>query len=382
MYHIDSLPTLYKRDDSGRIRTWEIQIGFNSDEHAGTRTVAGLIDGKQTTSVWNIKEAKNVGKKNGTTSRTQAMRDAQSAWDRKLERDFFRDIKDVDSYEKFKPMLAAGYKDHPTPHGFSQPKLDGIRCIADKNGLWTRAGKPITSCPHIWDAIKWYFDRSPNAVIDGELYNHALKADFNKITSLVRKLKSTEDDLTEAAKLVQYHVYDICEPEYKLFSERFKILTNVVTGCHKYYWKNQIVKGPIYLVETKWCDNQEEMDKLYSEYTEDGYEGQMVRHDTPYEHKRSKGLLKRKEFTTEEFKVVEVLEGLGNWSGYVKRFVCELPNGKTFGSGIRGSQQQMKELLESGKTPDWATVRYFNLTPDGVPRFPVVVDYGFGERDD
>jgi len=42
----------------------------------------------------------------------------------------------------------------------------------------------------------------------------------------------------------------------------------------------------------------------------------------------------------------------------------------------------MKELLESGKTPDWATVRYFNLTPDGVPRFPVVVDYGFGERDD
>ena len=69
MYHIDSLPTLYKRDDSGRIRTWEIQIGFNSDEHAGTRTVAGLIDGKQTTSVWNIKEAKNVGKKNGTTSK-------------------------------------------------------------------------------------------------------------------------------------------------------------------------------------------------------------------------------------------------------------------------------------------------------------------------
>ena len=383
MYHIDSLPTLYKRDDSGRIRTWEIQIGFNSDEHAGTRTVAGLIDGKQTTSVWNIKEAKNVGKKNGTTSRTQAMRDAQSAWDRKLERDFFKDIKDVDSYEKFKPMLAAGYKDHPTPHGFSQPKLDGIRCIADKNGLWTRAGKPITSCPHISEALKSYFDVWPTAILDGELYNHKLKADFNKITSLVRKTKSTEEDFKEAEKLVEYHMYDITWTHgvKMTFKNRNDILNKMAMLKS---FKSDILK----IVETTWCDNQEEMDKLYSEYTEDGYEGQMVRHDTPYEHKRSKGLLKRKEFTTEEFKVVEVLEGLGNWSGYVKRFICELPAnadtpaGKTFGSGIRGSQQQMKELLESGKTPDWATVRYFNLTPDGVPRFPVVVDYGFGERDD
>ena len=372
MENVFSLPLLYKRDDSGRIRKWEIQVGHNDDNYAGTRTVAGLLDGKQTTSVWNLKKAKNVGKKNGTTARSQAFRDAQSAWDRKLERDFFEDINKVDTYEKFKPMLAAGYQDHPTSYGFSQPKLDGIRCIADKNGLWTRAGKPITSCPHIWDAIKWYFDEAPNSVIDGELYNHELKADFNKITSLVRKLKSTEEDLAESAKLVQYHVYDICEPEYKLFSDRFNVLGEVAKKSG----------GPIHLVKTTKCETQDALDELYSEYTEDGYEGQMVRINSLYEHKRSKGLLKRKEFTTEEFKVIEVLEGLGNWSGYVKRFVCELPNGKTFGSGIRGTQDSLKELLESGKTPDWATVRYFNLTPDGVPRFPVVVDYGFGERDD
>ena len=378
MKNITSLLPLYKRDVTGGTRIWTVNTGWDNDDYAGTRTVTGLVDGKLTTSKWNLKEAKNIGKKNSTTSKTQAEAEALSAWEKKLETGYFKDIDKIDTVYKFKPMLAENYTKRPTSSGFSQPKLDGIRCIANCEGLWTRAGKPITSCPHIWEAVKWYFDAQPNATIDGELYNHSLKADFNKITSLVRKMKSTEEDFAAAADLVQYHVYDIHTSDNEIFSDRFKILTGLAT---KY-------NGPICLVDTKWCDNQEELDELYAQYTEDGYEGQMVRHDKPYEHKRSKSLLKRKEFTTEEFKVVEVVEGLGNWSGYVKRFVCEIPRnldyptGRTFGAGIRGTQKQLKELLESGKTPDWATIRYFNLTPDGIPRFPVVVDYGFGERED
>ncbi len=46
-------------------------------------------------------------------------------------------------------MLAHDYTKRPQDSGWSQPKLDGIRCVVDKNGMWTRAGKPITSCPHI-----------------------------------------------------------------------------------------------------------------------------------------------------------------------------------------------------------------------------------------
>ena len=46
--------------------------------------------------------------------------------------------------------------------------------------MWTRAGKPTTSCPHIWESVKHIFDTS-NVVLDGELYNHELKADFQKI---------------------------------------------------------------------------------------------------------------------------------------------------------------------------------------------------------
>jgi DNA ligase-1 len=136
------------------------------------------------------------------------------------------------------------------------------------------------------------------------------------------------------------------------------------------------------LVASAICETSEEIDIMYGSYTSDGYEGQMIRQDTPYEGKRTKSLLKRKEFITEEYKVVKVIEGQGAWTGYAKRFILALPDGTEFGSGVRGTQAQLKELLESNDTPDWATCRYFELSNDGVPRFPVVIDYGTGVRND
>lgn len=128
--------------------------------------------------------------------------------------------------------------------------------------------------------------------------------------------------------------------------------------------------------------DQEELDELYGIAMEAGFEGQMVRLNKEYQNKRSKYLLKRKEFITEEFEVLSVEEGQGNWSGYIKRFIVQMPDGTVCGAGVRGNQETMKQLFESKVKPDWATVRYFNLTPDGVPRFPVVVDWGQGKRED
>ena len=170
---------------------------------------------------------------------------------------------------------------------------------------------------------------------------------------------------------MQYHVYD-CYIKDVVFTERNALLKAL----------GAVASGYIQYVETRYCATQEDLDALYSEYTEQGYEGQMVRNDTPYECKRSKNLLKRKEFITEEFSVVEVIEGSGAWAGYAKRFILSLPDGREFGSGVRGNQAQLKALLESTEKPTWVTCRYFELTPDGVPRFPVVIDYGTGTRDD
>lgn len=377
MKFIEQLPKLYKRDSKGKTRVWEVEVGYSNDDYAGIRTVAGLDNGKKVTSAWNLSEAKNVGKSNSTTAYTQAQAEAKALWDKRIEKEYFVDIGMIDSYDKFDPMLAGDYtkvKVKPT-NGYSQPKLDGIRCIANSKGLWTRTGKPITSCPHIWEEVRDLLESNPNVTLDGELYNHELKQDFNKIVSLVRKTKFTDADLAESQRLVQYHVYDIhCSTNPDVtFSIRNVELEEYVTDSFEQY---------VHLVPTTFYNDQDELDELYSAYTADGYEGQMVRLDEKYENKRSKYLLKRKEFITEEFEVISMEEGQGNWSGHTKRFILRLADGREVGAGVRGNQDQLSKLWESQETPSWATLRYFDLTPDGIPRFPVVIDYGVGERDD
>jgi len=379
MNFIEDLPELYKRDSKGKVRIWCIEVGYSNDDYAGTRTIAGLKDGKKVTSEWNISEAKNVGKINSTTAYTQAQAEAKALWDKRIEKEYFINISEIDSYDKFEPMLAGDYtkvKVKPTS-GYCQPKLDGIRCIANSKGLWTRSGKPINSCPHIWDEIKDVVALNPAITLDGELYNHELKEDFNKIVSLVRKTKLSDQGIEESKRLVQYHVYDVYdsnEPDTTFFlrSERLKMESTRPRFFDKY----------LHLVPTTFYKDQDELDALYSAYTADGYEGQMVRLDEKYENKRSKYLLKRKEFITEEFEVVSMEEGQGNWSGHTKRFILRLADGREVGAGVRGNQDQLSKLWESQETPTWATLRYFDLTPDGIPRFPVVIDYGVGERDD
>jgi len=374
MQTIYNLPKLYKRDTTGKVREWTMQYGWNLDEtQAGTRTISGLQDGKKVTSEWYITEAKNVGRANSTTNITQAKAEAQAEWDKRVGKEYFEDINEIDSYTAFKPMLAHDFTKTPVESGYTQPKLDGIRMVVNSRGLYSRSNKKIVAVPHIAEQLKDFIKQFPTVTLDGELYNHELKDNFQKITSLVRKTVNLgADELAESAELVQYHVYDMFDsanPDMT-FTQRAKWISENVSG-------NNIV-----LVKYDEANTSADIDKLYGEYTTAGYEGQMIRQDTAYEFKRTKNLLKRKEFITEEYKVVEIQEGNGNWAGYAKRFILELADGTQFSSGVRGSQDKLAQLLNDKDTINWATCRYFELSNDGVPRFPVVIDYGSGERDD
>jgi ATP-dependent DNA ligase len=188
---------------------------------------------------------------------------------------------------------------------------------------------------------------------------------------MVRKTKPKPEDFVKSKELVQYHVYDtfvITEPDMP-FRKRELL---------RYEASNEFVK----IVPTMQVENLRGINSLYEGYLEHGYEGQMVRVDTKYENKRSKVLLKRKEFITAEFEVIEMLEGQGNWQGAVKHFVLPLNAEKNFQAGVRGDMLTLRNLLEDGQKPEWVTLRYFTPTPDGVPRFPVVIDWGFGKRED
>ena len=114
-----------------------------------------------------------------------------------------------------KPMLA--YKVDKKPVDWSekvyiQPKLDGIRCVIyvdDKENIrcFSRTGKEFHNLEHIKLSLnEFFFDyANVDVVLDGELYNHDLRDNFEKIISLVRKQKPTDSDKLEAKELVQFH---------------------------------------------------------------------------------------------------------------------------------------------------------------------------------
>ena len=154
---IFKLNTLYKRDSKGKVREYTIEYTRDGVLPAGYRTVAGIQGGKLVTSEWRLTEGKNIGKVNATTDGEQAEREAVAKWEKREEKEYFESIEQIDNERPFVPMLAHDYTRRPQSSGFSQPKLDGIRCIATKNGLFTRAGKEIKTCNHIVEQLKDFF---------------------------------------------------------------------------------------------------------------------------------------------------------------------------------------------------------------------------------
>ena len=355
------LETIYKKTKTGKTQEWTVEV-----EGCKYRTIAGQSDGKKQTSEWTICYSKNEGKVNATTAEEQALKEAQALRKKKLEKDYHEDVGNISIKRHFEPMLAERWEDRKDEIGYpiySQPKLDGIRCILKSDGMWTRAGKPIISAPHIFNVLKPLLEKDPTLIFDGELYADKFSNDFNKIVSLVKKTKPDADDLAESAKSIQYHVYDLPSNSGK-FDARFTQLLQLMQTP---------VEG-IVVVKTKILYNEWNVEQIYEEYVEAGYEGQMLRVNAKYENKRSKSLLKHKSFIDEEFTILEINEGEGNRTGTAGHMVFER-NGNRFKSNIKCTYEQGVDIWQNrgkliGKS---ATVKYFNLTPAGIPRFPYVI---------
>ncbi|KQS75068.1 hypothetical protein ASG32_08195 [Methylobacterium sp. Leaf361] len=353
-------PKIYKRDASGGIRVWQYQV----DQVSGCwRSQSGLLDGQLVTSGWTT-----CVPKSRDTAAAQALFEAEAEMGKKLDKDYALTIEGVDEPRDCggKVMLAHKFEGFPVFSGavFSQPKLDGMRCKVNRHGMWSRTGKPILSCPHIFASLAPAFINTPDLEIDGELYNHELRDNFNKLMSVLRKSKPTDADIAEAASVAQFHVYDLYRPG-KNFGDRYRALELFV---------DNLGAPEIVLVPTVEVSGIEQLDTAYGSYLAAGYEGQIIRLDAEYERKRSKNLLKRKEFETAEFPLIAIEEGNGNWAGLAKKVRFRLPDGRECGGGIRGTAEQAKELLARPK-PKVVTIRYFTPTLDGMPRFPVAIDF-------
>lgn len=109
-------------------------------------------------------------------------------------------------------MLAKEYKAYNTDIKYVQPKLDGIRCNIFYDGeikAISRKNKTFYSVDHIKESLREVLISNPFIHIDGELYNHALHDDFNKIVSLVKKEKVKDKDKENIVKYIRYNIYDI-----------------------------------------------------------------------------------------------------------------------------------------------------------------------------
>jgi len=360
-----SMPTLVKRRSDGGIQEWSIEVRGNA-----FRVTSGKRKGKQKVNEWTYCTGKNKGKSNETTDEEQAQVQAKAKWDKKLGADYALDVDSVDDLGFIKPMLAKSWDDYADKVEFpvyAQPKLDGIRCIATKDGLKTRTGKDIVAVPHIFEALRPFFEEHPNVVLDGELYCDKFDNDFNAICHHVRRTNVTEESL-EKAKVIEYHVYDIVDSTMR-FKERTGFIRDNLCDGYAQRLMKYIVPVDTFL------SNRETLDELYGQWQEEGYEGQMVRLNEPYENKRSKTLLKRKEFQDGEYTILGWKEGIGNRAGTIGHFEFETEDGIEFSSNIKGNFEYLADLLEQaddliGKS---ATIKYFSLTPDGVPRVPYVI---------
>ena len=273
-----------------------------------------------------------------------------------------------------KPMLAYPVSDKPINYDndtFMQPKLDGVRCVIqyerrvqpreDVVVAYSRTGKEWKNIDHILFNLKPWFQLNPNVILDGELYNHDLRDDFNKIISLVRKTKPTDEDRLESADLVQFHCYDIID-ETMSFAMRNEFIKQVVP-------RNHCVKH----VPTNLVFREDDSKVYHRRNLDNGYEGSILRTNDVYKCGRSWNLRKFKDFHDAEATLIAWVEGKGKRKGTVGKFMAVDADGNEFGMPVMDKFDYLQKNFRKmrnwvGKT---ATFTYFERTKANSYRHPL-----------
>jgi len=267
-----------------------------------------------------------------------------------------------------KPTLAYPVSDKPINYDEKismQPKLDGVRCVIQydnsKVTAYSRTGKEWKNIDHILFNLAPWFALNPNVILDGELYNHDLKDDFEKIISLVRKQKPDDLDMLESADLVQFHCYDIID-ETKTFEERMNFITQTVP-------RNHTIKH----VRTMIVGNEDQAKINHARNLDSGYEGSILRTNDVYKCGRSWYLRKFKDFYDAEANITGWVEGKGKRKGTIGKFTAIDIDENEFGMPVMGKFKDLQDNFEEMKTwvGEVATFTYFERTKAGSYRHPL-----------
>lgn len=377
--------TLFGESSHGKRKMWAIRV--EEREGAGVIiTEHGYEDGKKVVNERVVSVGKNIGKRNETSPAQQATSEAQSAWNKKRDAGYVPegaegtggdgdDASSVGSAKSTKsavprPMLAQDFAKRGKSIQFPclvQRKLDGVRCVATVKGLFSRNGKAFPHLHHIKAEVKKAAEVMENEdlLLDGELYSDSLT--FQEVVGLVKKEKLKPAD---ESKLKQIHlcIYDIMSSTADNEARNAILATLFVS--HKFQ--------DLRLLGTELCESKDKVGEFHARYVAEGYEGLMLRNRTGKYRLgvRSTDLQKYKEFEDAEYQVIGYKEGDGLEKGCVI-WICKTAKNQEFAVRPRGTHEARAELMKDADSyiGKQLTVRYQELTTDGLPRFPVGISF-------
>jgi DNA ligase-1 len=274
---------------------------------------------------------------------------------------------------RYKPMLAYPVSDKPidyTKPVYMQPKLDGVRCLIqyDKGTgvtAWSRTGKQWKNIDHITKSLEKWFQSNQTTVLDGELYNHDLKDDFETIVSLVRRQNPDDIDALESQDLVQFHCYDIIHPDNSKFEDRNRFVKYCVEQSSPY----------VHIVNSLLCASDEDAKEIHAVNLACGFEGSILRTNDVYHQKRTHALRKFKDFSDAEATIIGYLDGKGKRTGTLGKFIMQDDEGIEFGCppGKGYTYKDLADMLDniSDYIGQRATFTFFERTKAGSYRHPL-----------
>jgi ATP-dependent DNA ligase len=357
-----NLPTLYK-EKNGKTLFWKISTSHNSDGDPIYIVQHGYMGGKTQSTSTVVKEGKNKGRANETTSQEQCEAEAKSEWTKQKERKgYVEDLKADRGFVPVSPMLAHSSEEYPNKivlPCYVQKKYDGICCLAHIDNkcntrFFSRKAAEFFALDHLGAELRSM--GLTNIVLHGELYSHKLS--FQQILSAVKR-----DGANELTPDIEYVVYD------SAISGTYENRLSVLSSLLKPEWHT---KAKIKLATTWMANTRDQIDNYHDEFVKNSYEGAILRNPTGVyvQDKRSFDLLKYKKFKDDEFEIIGASENKGKLAGTCV-FELKTKEGYTFESMPDGSQEERQYCTDwqSGKIKAgmMATVKYFRFTTGDKP---------------
>lgn len=348
-------PMLYSKTGGGAINYWQIWT-----EGANIKMRWGQVGGAEQDSTTPA-VGKNIGRSNETTAEDQAIKEAESRFQKQLRLKYVGSIEEAKTGINIKPMRAYQLDEKRQSKlafpATAQPKYDGCRCMAypREDGtirLMSRGGLDY-ELPHVQEQLQGRINKG--WCLDGELYVHGMS---------LQTIRHHLETPSEHSLRIEFVCYDMTElpTTGRTWDQRLHELSawfSVHGGLPN------VRMSPSFIVETF-----QHIDHLHNQWVEEGYEGLILRlHDGEYKlAAKNTKLLKYKKFEDAEFTVVDWSLGKDG----IIQYTCKQEEGKLFEARPMGNEEERARLLATAAQSigQKLTVRYMNRSDDNIPLHP------------